>query len=93
MTLVELFPEDLAALGMAVGVLIAAGHSEQAGTVGAILGRMVTMETDEQGTDQPTEASEPEERVPDPQFTPPPVAPPLNRQEDFGSGPPPGGDF
>jgi hypothetical protein len=38
-------------------------------------------------------ASEPEpndERVPDPMFTPPPPPPPMNRQEDFGAGPPPG---
>jgi len=32
----------------------------------------------------------PAERTPDPAFTPPVPAPPMNHQDDFGAGPPPG---
>ena len=46
------------------------------------------------GDEVPREATEAElaelERVPDPQFMPPPPMPPTTPQTDFGAGPPPG---
>ena len=87
---VELGALDIAQLEAAVGLLQ------------GILGGIQMIEIPEEGDELPvmhpehpenpenlSAAEEEGERVPDPAFMPPPPAPPMNRQEDFGAGPPP----
>lgn len=107
MMIAEIQPQDLAALGLAIG-LMNEQYPDASQALVQLLGRIVTMETDDEqtavtgaegsqtedtlGSDaRPEELDEEAERMPDPMFMPPPPTAPFNAQDDFGAGPPPAG--
>jgi hypothetical protein len=99
---VELDQDDVTWLAWAAGLAQGSGNEGAATSFGGILRRMQAYDATAMGDAYETPdtwedeggppAPEPqEERMPDPAFMPPPPAPPMNPQDAFGAGPPPGG--
>ena len=102
----EVDPASITYLAWAAGLAQGAGNAAAAQALEGMLSRlqMVEMPDDEDGYGELVIADTPplelvpelddeaeEVRTPDPAFMPPAPAPPMNRQEDFGAGPPPAG--
>jgi hypothetical protein len=88
--------EDLMWLAWAAGLAVGSGNTEAGNSLGGILSKLQEVPEDvsspfvyeEQADPQLSLVPEPD-RAPDPNFMPPPPAPPMNRPDDFGAGPPP----
>lgn len=103
--IVELATSDVVWLAWAAGVATGQENEDAAKSLSAMLQRIQfvnvpedvetsegedTWEDDGGAFNHLAGAEEAEERDADPRFAPPPPAPPMNRQDDFGAGPPPG---
>lgn len=101
--LAEVDAEAITYLAWASGLAQGAGNDRAAAALQRILESIQPVELDDEPEQEEVEGWEddggavlplfPEQedadRTPDPAFVPPPTAPPINRQEDFGAGPPP----